>query len=298
MRLKAWVWVCQEKAEGWAMSKPTNRSQSVRLFAKSAYIWLAAFGFHPLTLRYAFQGLVAATREYFALKRQNRAAGSPYRIRFSMPCLGDRYQPSGSASGHYFFQDFLVARRIFERKPERHVDVGSRIDGFVAHVAAFREIEVFDIRPLAVPIPSIVFRQNDLMNPQEKLKNYCDSLSCLHAIEHFGLGRYGDPIDLFGHVKGFHSLIDILKPGGTLYLSVPIGPECVNFNACRVLSIGSVIKLAESRLDLADFSYIDDAGSLHENVRLSPELLASECGCQYGCGIFEFRKKSAEANAR
>jgi SAM-dependent methyltransferase len=279
------------------MSLPSKRAQSWRLAAKSAYIWLAAFGFHPLTLRYAFQGLVAATREYVALKRQNRAAGRPFRIRFSMPCLGDRYQPSGTASGHYFFQDFLVARRIFERNPIRHVDVGSRIDGFVAHVAAFREVEVFDIRPLTVPIPSIVFRQNDLMNPQVRFTDYCDSLSCLHAIEHFGLGRYGDPIDLFGHVKGFASLVDILKPGGTLYFSVPIGPECVNFNACRVLSIRSVLKLAEPRLELKDFSYVDDAGNLHESVALSPERIDDNCACQYGCGVFEFRKLSAEAKA-
>ena len=276
------------------MSLPSKRAQAWRMAAKSAYIWLAAFGFHPLTLKYAFQGLVAATREYLVLKRQNRAAGRPFRIRFSMPCLGDRYQPSGSASGHYFFQDFLVARRIFERKPLRHVDVGSRIDGFVAHVAAFREIEVFDIRPLTVPIPSIIFRQNDLMNPQERYKDYCDSISCLHAIEHFGLGRYGDPIDLFGHVKGFESLVEILKPGGTLYLSVPIGPECVNFNACRVLSIRSILTLAERRLDLTSFVYVDDDGVLHDNVTLSEKLIENNCDCQYGCGIFEFRKKSAE----
>lgn len=272
------------------MSKPAKRNQSFRQFAKSVYIWLAAFGIHPLALRYAFQGLVVATREYFALKRQNRAAGNPYRIRFSMPCLGDRYQSSGSANGHYFFQDLLVARRIFERNPVRHVDVGSRIDGFVAHVATFREIEVFDIRPLPESIPSVIFRQNDLMNPQENLKNYCDSLSSLHAIEHFGLGRYGDPVDLFGHVKGFQSLVDILKPGGTLYLSVPIGPECVNFNACRVISIASILKLAENRLDLAEFSYIDDSGNLHAGVNLSPDLVESNCDCLYGCGIFEFRK--------
>src|ERR1700712_792104 len=68
------------------------------------------------------------------------------------PCLGQKSEESGTASGHYFHQDLLVARRIFERRPERHVDVGSRIDGFVAHVASFRSIEVFDIRPLNKPI--------------------------------------------------------------------------------------------------------------------------------------------------
>ena len=37
----------------------------------------------------------------------------------------------------YFHQDFVVARKIFERNPRLHIDVGSRVDGFVAHVATF-----------------------------------------------------------------------------------------------------------------------------------------------------------------
>jgi len=52
--------------------------------------------------------------------------------------LTDRFDPGGDASGHYFHQDLIVARRIFERDPRKHVDVGSRIDGFVAHLAVFR----------------------------------------------------------------------------------------------------------------------------------------------------------------
>ena len=40
---------------------------------------------------------------------------------------------------------------IYAARPEKHVDVGSRVDGFVAHVASFREIEVFDVRPIATP---------------------------------------------------------------------------------------------------------------------------------------------------
>src|SRR5215475_9848858 len=65
------------------------------------------------------------------------------------PCLKDRYEDSGVASGHYFHQDLLVARRVHARAPRVHVDVGSRVDGFIAHVASFREIEVLDIREMA-----------------------------------------------------------------------------------------------------------------------------------------------------
>jgi Caenorhabditis protein of unknown function, DUF268 len=89
--------------------------------------------------------------------------------------------------------------------------IGSRIDGFVAHVALFREIEVLDIRPMREQIPNIVFRQVDFMREDQPLADYCDSVSCLHALEHFGLGRYGDPVDRDGHLRGFRNLRRILQ---------------------------------------------------------------------------------------
>jgi hypothetical protein len=65
------------------------------------------------------------------------------------------------------------------------VDIGSRVDGFIAHVASFRDIEVLDIRKNEEKIENITFIQADVMKPDEKYKNYCDSISSLHAIEHF-----------------------------------------------------------------------------------------------------------------
>jgi SAM-dependent methyltransferase len=256
---------------------------------------MLAFGFNPAAWRYAFRGLMVALKEYRTLARQNRRAGYPFRLHFSMPCLGDRYAPSGTASGHYFFQDCWVARKVYERHPVRHVDVGSRVDGFVAHVASFRDIEVFDIRPLTLDMPSIIFRQADLTRLPAAFKEYCDSLSCLHAIEHFGLGRYGDAIDLYGHVKGFENLSSVLQPGGTLYFSTPIGPERIDFNACRVFNIRTILDLAHSGFELVTFSYVDDAGNFHADAHLTPERVLDNCGCDYGCGIFEFRKKMREA---
>ena len=120
----------------------------------------------------------------------------------------------------------------------------------------------------------------------------CDSLSCLHVIEHFGLGRYGDTVDLFGYVKGFESFSKVLKSGGILYLSVPIGPERIDFNSCRVFSIRTILVLAKQRFDLLAFSYVDDDGNFFPCVSLTPERVAENCGCDYGCGIFEFRRKA------
>ncbi len=150
------------------------------------------------------------------------------------PRLEEAKRESGVASGHYFHQDLLVASLIFKNNPEKHVDIGSRIDGFVAHVASYRKIEAWDIRELSNTTGNINFRRFNLMDKDFNLKDYCDSLSCLHALEHFGLGRYGDEVNFEGHLIGWKNIYNILKKGGKLYFSVPIGSQRIEFNAHRV----------------------------------------------------------------
>jgi hypothetical protein len=157
------------------------------------------------------------------------------------PCLYDWYEEGGATRTEYFWQDLLVAQKIFRHAPKRHVDIGSRIDGFVAHVASFREIEVYDVRPITAVIPNIHFRQADLMRGLEIEDPCCDSLSCLHALEHFGLGRYGDPVDPYGWRSGLANMSRLLHSGGHFYLSVPVGRERVEFNANRVFDAATLV---------------------------------------------------------
>lgn len=206
------------------------------------------------------------------------------------PVLNERYAESGTMAGHYFHQDLLVAKRIFHNKPAKHVDIGSRIDGFVAHVASFRDIEVFDIRAVQSKISNIKFVQADFMRLQPELVGYTDSISCLHAIEHFGLGRYGDPIDAYGHVKGLNSIYEVLKKGGKFYFSTPIGAQRVEFNAHRVFSVAYLMKQFEGKYRIDSFSFVDDRGDLHENAELHTDVIHNNFGCSYGCGIFELTK--------
>ncbi|MEJ2170231.1 MAG: DUF268 domain-containing protein, partial [Desulfobacterales bacterium] len=157
--------------------------------------------------------------------------------------------------------------------------------------AVFRKIEVLDVRPLSTTIPNIIFRQADLMKPDPDLKNYCDSVSSLHAIEHFGLGRYGDTLDYNGHVKGLNSIHGLLKQGGKFYLSVPIGPQRIEFNAHRVFSVKYLIELIQDKYSVDFFSYVNDEGDLIRNVDLNPAEVDNNFGCTYGCGILELTKK-------
>jgi hypothetical protein len=54
-----------------------------------------------------------------------------------VPCLHD-WNEEGATKNEYFWQDLLVERMICDAKLGRHVDINSRVDGFVTHVAAYR----------------------------------------------------------------------------------------------------------------------------------------------------------------
>jgi len=234
---------------------------------------------------------LAFYRSYRRFKRQAERSKEAFAFGRLYPCLNEMDDQSGTASGHYFHQDLLVAQNVFQDNPERHVDIGSRIDGFVAHVASFREIEVFDVRPLESNIRNIRFRQVDLMQKGLSMPDYSPSISCLHALEHFGLGRYGDELDFEGHLRGFENIYRMLKPGGKFYFSVPIGEQRIEFNAHRVFSIRYLLDLVEPRYDVTSFSYVDDRGDLIKDKSLDPGRVKGNFGCNYGCGIFELRKK-------
>lgn len=208
-------------------------------------------------------------------------------IYHSFPILSEYKDSAGVASGHYFHQDLLVSQFIYQANPARHIDIGSRIDGFVAHVAAFRKIEIFDIREFPNSNhANIEYRQADLMlNASYEVT---DSLSCLHTIEHFGLGRYGDSVDPGGYLEGFKNLIAMLQPGGVLYISFPIGMRNeVHFNAERVFHPKDIFSWAPLLINLLRFDYVDDAGALHKNF----DILNNELLVSYGCGIYTFIKK-------
>lgn len=259
-----------------------------KIFYRS-YNWLFAFGFDPIKFIRSTRGLSIYFIEYFKFKGQNQGAHA-LPLKMNAPCLHDRYEDSGTARGGYFFGDLHVAQEIFAHNPRKHVDIASRVDGLVAHIATFRAVEVFDIRKLEINIPNIQFTQVDFMTPAKQYQNYCDSLSCLHALEHFGLGRYGDPIDAAGHLKGLSSIAQILQKDGVFYLGLPIGEDRIDFNAHRVFSIKKVLELTKEHFTFISIKVIDDFG-FPINKTMTDELMANNFGCHYGFGIFTLKKR-------
>ena len=52
-----------------------------------------------------------------------------------------------------------------------------------------------------------------------------DAIFSYSSVEHDGLGRYGDPINPFGDVAAMGEFALLLKPGGVLYLGLPVGRQ-------------------------------------------------------------------------
>ena len=242
------------------------------------------FGFDPRRLMRSLRGIPRYVTDLAQFRRQY--AG----VLALRPCLYDWYEEGGAAGSEYFLQDLHVARKIFDANPTRHVDIGSRIDGFVAHVASFREVEVFDIRPVKSLITGVIFSQADLMNPANPNIAYCDSLSCLHALEHFGLGRYGDAVDPQGFSVGLRNMAGLVTAGGVLYLSVPVGQGRVEFNAHRISDPVGLVALAHTfGLQLFAFAWVS-GGKLHQCTADFATVLESLRSQRYALGIFTFLK--------
>jgi len=256
---------------------------------------LALFGFDVRKFAQSVRGLRPYIRNRVVLQRQMAVAGAScgeFPITRAHPCLTDRraqsWVPRGARA--YFHQDLHVAQLIYANRPESHVDVGSRVDGFVAQVASFRPIEVLDIRPLEIAAKNITFRQRDLMQERPDLDGCTDSLSCLHVLEHFGLGRYGDAVDYHGYLKGWENLYRMLRPGGKLYFSVPIGPQRIEFDAHRIFSVPFLVGMITGKYRIDSFAYVDDKGVLVRDAAPMGVAAQNSFGCQHGCGIFELTK--------
>jgi SAM-dependent methyltransferase len=251
---------------------------------------LKSFGINLITFFYAIKGIPFYLYDFMRFIKQR--GKDPIFNKWRMfPVLSEKFSESGTMKGHYFHQDLYVASKIFINNPVRHVDIGSRTDGFVAHVAVFREIEIIDIREQKSLVNNVIFRQADLMKLPENMINYCDSISALHSIEHFGLGRYGDPIDYNGYLKAIDNISKMLKQNGKFYFSVPIGHQRIEFNAHRIFSVQYLLTLLSDKFYLNSFSYVNDSGDFFENVELVNSEVEADFGCYFGCGIFEFTKK-------
>jgi len=270
------------------------------------YRLLQAYGFQPLiffrSLRFTHL-YVKHILQYFQASQSlinDKLDLSFSHVSFRIwPILHEFKSTAGNFKGHYFHQDILVAKHIFLSKPAIHLDFGGKIDSFIAHLITFgQQIILGDIRPLSLTRYSIENIVLDLMSDSSLINTRYSSISCLHSIEHMGLGRYSDPVDPNGHIRAISNLAKLLANDGVLYLSVPIA-SCnrIDFNAHRVFQPSYFERVLQScGLSVRDFALVDDNGDLH----LSDDLTISALmpSLDYGCGIFLATHTSSRMSPR
>lgn len=200
------------------------------------------------------------------------------------PCLYDNTGTTGY-DRHYVLHTAWAARILAEEKPSKHVDISSSLY-FCAISSAFVPTEFYDYRPANLGLDNLVSKHGDLTSlPFEE--GSVHSLSCMHVVEHVGLGRYGDPVDPAGDLAAISELKRVLAANGTLLFVVPVGKPKVEFNAHRIYSYEQIVNYFEG-LTLIEFALIPDSerdGTLIRHA--NPEMVSRQ---SYACGCFFFKK--------
>lgn len=225
-------------------------------------------------------------RDFINFRRLSARGNGRFSVRWRdrIPCLQDK-GANMTFDRHYVFHLAWAARVLARIGPNIHVDVSSSLY-FASIVSAFLPIKFFDYRGVDLALSNL---SSDLANlvalPLES--NSVESLSCMHAVEHIGLGRYGDALDPEGDLKALKELERVLARGGSLILVLPVGKPKVMFNAHRVYSYEQVLSPL-CGLQLKEFALIPDApeeGGLIVNA--DPRMADLQ---NYGCGCFWFVK--------
>lgn len=181
-------------------------------------------------------------RETFSIKEENL-----------YPVVTDRSNPAG-ALNNYMLQDLWAAKLIYRNKVKKHYDIGSRVDGFITHLLAMDvEVTLIDIREYPGKLEDLKCVQADATTMSGIEDESIESLSALCSLEHFGLGRYGDPVDPEACFKCFEAIQRKMKKGGQLYIAVPVGKERVEFNAHRIFYASTIVNCF-SEMELREFS--------------------------------------------
>jgi SAM-dependent methyltransferase len=197
------------------------------------------------------------------------------------PCLTDKTALT-SFDAHYIYHPAWAARIVKAIAPEKHIDISSTLH-FCSILSAFIPTEFYDYRPADLNLDNLVTSHADLTNLHYE-NNSIQSLSCMHTIEHIGLGRYGDPIDPDGDLKAFSELKRVCAINGNLLIVVPVGVRKVQFNAHRIYNPHDIINYMNG-FKVQKFSLVNDKGKYIENADLDDAATQ-----QYGCGCYWFIK--------
>lgn len=201
----------------------------------------------------------------------------------SKPCLDDDSTEHGGYCPIYLLHTGWAARALASSRPVEHVDIGGLTYFAGIASALVPSFRYYDYRTINIPLPGLSTGRADLTNLPFKTGEL-KSLSCMHVMEHIGLGRYGDPLDINGDLKAAAELRRVVAPGGQFLFVAPVGHPKIAFNAHRIYSYKQVIDMFPGMV-LKEFTLIDLPRMIYH---ADPELVKH---LSEGCGCFWFVKE-------
>jgi hypothetical protein len=200
------------------------------------------------------------------------------------PRLGDATS-STKFDRHYIYHVHWALKILSDTKPSLHVDFSSSLN-FISALAVSTRTLFYDFRPVDLRLENLQCAEADLMDLSEFYGLY-DSVSCMHVIEHIGLGRYGDKVSPIGDITAINQLKRVVKQNGNLFIVVPVGYQCLYFDAHRVYNPNYFASLFLDEFKLLEFSYISNKKIDTGIITLESVATVEE---EYGCGCFWFKK--------
>lgn len=238
---------------------------------------------------HSLAGFIPYLLDYFRFQSNRKTqADTRFNVKLSelYPCLNDNTGKT-PFDAHYIYHPAWAARILAKTGPEEHVDISSSLS-FVTLVSSFIMVRFYDYRPAELNLTNLSSGAVDIV-ALPFADGSISSLSCMHVVEHIGLGRYGDPINSKGDLLAVMELKRVLKPGGDLLFVVPVGGDAkIMYNAHRIYTYDLVMKMFHG-FELMDFSLVSDTKG-HVNDFISPASKENSDEATYGCGCFWFRK--------
>lgn len=240
---------------------------------------------------YHYPGFVM---DYFRFKKLSRTEtkfsegkASRFSVKISdiYPQLFDKTEKT-HFDPHYEYHPAWAARVVAELRPKKHIDISSKLF-FSTMVSAFVPVEFYDYRPAEIRLPNLECKKGDLM-ALPFADNSVESISCMHTIEHVGLGRYGDEVDPNGDIRAAKELVRVVRKGGTLIFVTPVGKPKICFNAHRIYSYEQIMDLFPG-MELKEFSLVPDDYKTYGLIKNADKNMVKDQ--TYSCGCFWFVKK-------
>lgn len=229
----------------------------------------------------------AFKKEFEAFQKLTTSAGPRFELDWDKhyACLDDRTSDT-PFDHHYVLHTAWAARVLVHTKPARHIDISSNLF-FVAACSAVTPIDFYDFRPADLKLDNLHCHQGDLTKLPFADASVA-SISCMHVVEHVGLGRYGDPLDADGDLKAMRELARVVSVGGHLLFVVPVGASSIVFNAHRIYSYEQVIG-AFPNFIVRDCVLIPDVNTGTWIANPTPQQVSAQ---KYGCGCFWFERRA------